>query len=85
MSATPMPGMPDVLVEHNVPCVLRDGVTLVADVYRPAGADSSPTLLLRLPYDKTAAESNFDAGLAKPPDLASAVTVHAHHADSAAP
>lgn len=59
MSATPMPGMPDVLVEHNVPCVLRDGVTLVADVYRPAGADSSPTLLLRLPYDKTAAESNF--------------------------
>ena len=59
MSATPMPGMPDVLVEYDRPCVLRDGVTLVADVYRPSGVDSSPVLLIRLPYDKTAAESNF--------------------------
>ena len=64
MSATPMPGMPDVLVEHGLPCRMRDGTTLAADVYRPAGAETSPVLLIRLPYDKTAAESNF--GFAHP-------------------
>ena len=59
VSGTPMPGMPDVIVERDVGCTVRDGSTLVADVYRPRGADSSPVLLMRLPYDKTAAESNF--------------------------
>ena len=64
MSGRGMPGLPDVVVENDVPCVVRDGTTLVADVYRPRGAENSPVLLLRLPYDKTAAESNF--GFAHP-------------------
>ena len=36
-----------------------DGVTLYADVYRPAGAEKQPVLLISQPYDKTAALSNF--------------------------
>ena len=38
---------------------MRDGVVLRADVYRPLGGGVHPVLLLRLPYDKTAANSNF--------------------------
>jgi putative CocE/NonD family hydrolase len=59
MVSIPFPGMPGVTVERDVPCVVRDGTTLRADVYRPAGDGSFPVLLQRLPYDKTAAESNF--------------------------
>ena len=43
----------DVVIEHNVAMKTRDGVTLYADVYRPAGDDSFPVLLVRTPYDKT--------------------------------
>ena len=43
----------DVVIEHNVAMKTRDGVTLFADVYRPAGDDSFPVLLVRTPYDKT--------------------------------
>lgn len=46
-------------VERNVECAMRDGVVLRADVYRPLGGGSHPVLLIRLPYDKTAADSNF--------------------------
>ena len=42
----------NVIVEHNVAMKTRDGVTLYADVYRPAGAESLPVLLTRTPYDK---------------------------------
>jgi putative CocE/NonD family hydrolase len=31
---------------------MRDGVTLVADVYRPASGDRCPVLLMRTPYDR---------------------------------
>ncbi len=34
---------------------MTDGVTLLADVYRPAGAGRHPVLLTRLPYNKEAA------------------------------
>ncbi len=47
----------DVTVERNLEVILRDGTILRADVYRPAGDGPCPTLLQRLPYDKTAAES----------------------------
>ena len=33
----PLPGLPEVTVQRNVSSRMRDGVTLYADVYRPAG------------------------------------------------
>ena len=39
-------------VEVGVKMKTRDGVTLVADVYRPAGEGRFPTLLQRTPYDR---------------------------------
>jgi putative CocE/NonD family hydrolase len=41
-----------VLVEHDVPCELRDGTVLRADVYRPTADGRHPALLLRTPYSK---------------------------------
>ena len=38
--------------QTNVPTPMRDGAILRADVYRPAGAGSYPTLLQRIPYGK---------------------------------
>jgi len=40
------------VVERNVSMKTRDGVTLKADVYRPAGDGSFPVLLTRTPYNK---------------------------------
>ena len=47
-AATLLPGaapgarpLSDVIVEHNVAMKTRDGVTLYADVYRPAGEGAS--------------------------------------------
>jgi uncharacterized protein len=46
-------GEPDGLkVEVGVKMKTRDGVTLVADVYRPAAEGRFPTLLQRTPYDR---------------------------------
>ena len=42
----------DIVIEHNVAMKTRDGVTLNADVYRPAGDGSFPLLLQRTPYNK---------------------------------
>jgi putative CocE/NonD family hydrolase len=43
----------DVVVEHDVPAKMRDGVTLKADIYRPKADGQYPVLLQRTPYDKT--------------------------------
>jgi len=48
-----------VVFEHNVKVVMRDGVVLRADVYRPAAEGKFPVLLQRTPYDRR----NFDFGL----------------------
>ena len=40
-------------IDTDVEMTTRDGVTLVADVYRPAGEGRWPTLLHRTPYDRT--------------------------------
>ncbi len=48
---------PNVAIERNVPARMRDGVTLYADIYRPESASPLPVILMRLPYDKTAAEN----------------------------
>jgi len=45
-----------VTVEQNLPVPMRDGVVLRADVYRPAAEGKWPVLLLRIPYNKIAAQ-----------------------------
>jgi putative CocE/NonD family hydrolase len=52
-----MPGIDGVTVERNVPCRARDGVTLYADVYRPAEGGLHPILLMREPYDKNTGQT----------------------------
>lgn len=42
----------EILVQKNLPAKMRDGTTLVADVYRPASDGEYPILLSRLPYGK---------------------------------
>src|SRR4029453_777674 len=41
-----------ITVENAVQMKTRDGVVLVADVYRPSGEGRFPTLLERTPYDR---------------------------------
>jgi putative CocE/NonD family hydrolase len=41
-----------IVLESNVPVRMRDGVTLRADVYRPAAEGRFPVLLQRTPYNK---------------------------------
>lgn len=47
------PGPHHVVAETGVKVKMRDGVTLVADVYRPREDGRYPVLLQRTPYDKT--------------------------------
>ncbi|HEV1998566.1 MAG TPA: CocE/NonD family hydrolase [Candidatus Dormibacteraeota bacterium] len=42
-----------VIVERGVPAQMRDGVTLMADLYRPDGDGRHPVLVQRTPYDRT--------------------------------
>jgi len=41
-----------ILVEKDVPCRMRDGITLCSDIYRPDEEGRFPVLLIRTPYDK---------------------------------
>lgn len=41
-----------IIIERNVAMTTRDGVTLKADIFRPAGDGSFPVLLQRTPYNK---------------------------------
>ena len=48
-------GAYEVDVERSTMIPMRDGVRLATDIYRPKGvAGALPTILIRLPYDKTA-------------------------------
>jgi putative CocE/NonD family hydrolase len=49
-----------VAYEGNVAVVMRDGVTLRADIFRPKADGKFPVLLMRTPYNKY---SNIDTGL----------------------
>ena len=42
---------PQIAVEHGIAMKTRDGVTLRADIYRPAGDGTFPVLLTRTPYN----------------------------------
>jgi putative CocE/NonD family hydrolase len=44
--------MNTIIIEQNVPAKMRDGVVLMADIFRPAEAGQFPVLLTRLPYGK---------------------------------
>jgi uncharacterized protein len=50
-----------VLVEHNVRVPMPDGVTLSADIYRPADAGRFPALLLRTPYSNNSEDEIRDS------------------------
>ena len=41
-----------VVTDHAVPAKMRDGVTLIADVYRPKADGKFPVLLQRTPYNR---------------------------------
>ncbi|WP_411954886.1 CocE/NonD family hydrolase [Alkalibacillus sp. S2W] len=41
-----------IIIERDIPCELRDGTTLYANVYRPNQDGEWPALLTRLPYNK---------------------------------
>ncbi len=43
--------------QADVPAKMRDGVTLLADVYRPTETGTYPVILMRLPYDKSVAQT----------------------------
>lgn len=43
----------NVIVEHNVPATMRDGIVLRADIYRPMDEKKYPVLLQRTPYSKS--------------------------------
>jgi hypothetical protein len=45
-------GAPGVIIETNVPAVMRDGVVLQSDVHRPDGGGPCPVLVWRTPYGK---------------------------------
>ena len=47
----------NVMVERNVPAVMRDGVTLYSDVYHPETSGPFPVILMRSPYDKNLGEN----------------------------
>lgn len=55
--AAPPKGPCAVSKEVDVPAKMRDGVTLLADVYRPTEPGSYPVLLMRLPYNKSTAQT----------------------------
>lgn len=52
VSAALAQSTPQVVVENGVAMKTRDGVTLRADIYRPAAEGSYPVLLTRTPYNK---------------------------------
>jgi len=40
------------MVRGNVPATMRDGATLISNVYRPSEGEPYPVLLARHPYGK---------------------------------
>ncbi|MCA1688300.1 MAG: CocE/NonD family hydrolase [Actinobacteria bacterium] len=42
----------EIVVQSDVPAVMRDGTALMSNVYRPASGGPYPVLLTRLPYGK---------------------------------
>ena len=51
--------MASIVVETNLPVAMRDGIRLLADLYRPSRVGRYPLLLQRTPYDKSAGRAQF--------------------------
>ena len=51
-SAATAPARYEVAIQTGVPVKMRDGVTLVADVYRPKAQGKFPVMLTRTPYNR---------------------------------
>ncbi|MGG1517903.1 CocE/NonD family hydrolase [Paenibacillus oryzisoli] len=47
----------DVILQRRVPCMMRDGVTLYADIYLPEETGEYPVLLMRQPYGRKIAST----------------------------
>ena len=58
-----VPPRNDILIENRVPARMRDGVTLYADVYRPAGAGRFPVIVSRTPYSTERFPTAYDAAV----------------------
>jgi putative CocE/NonD family hydrolase len=58
-----VPPRNDIRVENLVPIRMRDGVTLFADVYRPAGEGRYPVIVSRTPYSTERFPSAYEAGV----------------------
>jgi putative CocE/NonD family hydrolase len=56
---------PQIAVERSVVMKTRDGVTLRADIYRPAGDGNFPVLLARTPYNKDSFAAFGQKGVAR--------------------
>lgn len=46
-----------VVSDHHVPIRMRDGIQLFADIYHPKTDEKTPTILIRIPYEKTLSNS----------------------------
>jgi putative CocE/NonD family hydrolase len=58
-----VPPRNDILVENRVPTRMRDGVTLYADVYRPAAEGRYPVIVSRTPYSTERFPTAYDAAV----------------------
>jgi uncharacterized protein len=58
-----VPPRNDIHVENRVPVRMRDGVTLYADVYRPAGEGRHPVIVSRTPYSTERFPSAYEAAV----------------------
>jgi predicted acyl esterase len=47
----------NILFERNIPFKTSDGTILYTDVYRPDADGQYPALIIRVPYDKSVAQS----------------------------
>ena len=41
-----------IVIEKNLKVVMRDGIELATDIYRPSAAEKYPVVMMRLPYNK---------------------------------
>jgi len=57
------PPLNDVAMDNRVATPMRDGVTLYADVYRPAKPGKYPVILSRTPYSTERAPNSYDAAV----------------------
>ncbi len=53
----------NVIIERNVPAIMRDGTVLYADVWRPDADGAFPVVVTRTPYDKSQPRNATIAGV----------------------